>query len=301
MEKKVFSAKDSAISWLLAFAFSQVASVVFTLIGLFIASSLGYNVSRFEEFLNGAVGYGLSMLALDAALFCVFIFYGKTRDNHIVSKPKFTKILLYIALAILAFFALYPIVSCLDRLFKFLGANLQGLPFNWSRKNYFISIISVALVPAICEELIFRGLIFKGLKKHGKVVSIFLSAIMFAIFHMSYQQLIYPFLMGLMFAVIMYYENNIIYTIIAHFVNNFISLTISYFNINLFNSHWWYIVLAVVLLIVFLTIICYFVFKNKNRQENVKFELDSKKYLIISFCIMSFIWVVFNIYRIFYS
>lgn len=297
MEKKFLSAKDSAISWLLAFAFSQLAVMVFTLIGAAIASNFGVNLTKFNNFLNTAFGYFISMLVLDFALVGVFIFFNKSRQNSIVSKPKFLKTLMYAGLAIVIFFMLYPIVACLDNLFVKCGATLKDIPYDLTTKNYCLSIFSLALIPAICEELIFRGLIFKGLKKYGKAFSILLSATMFAIFHMSYQQLVYPFLMGIVLGVIMYYENNIIYTITAHFINNFLSLTLSYFNISLIFNHWAYILLAIILLITFLCAVGYFIFKKSNSLAKEKVEHSSKKYLIIAFAIMIFLWVIINIFN----
>lgn len=296
MEKKILSAKDSALSWLLAFAFSQVAVMVVTLIGAAIAANFGVNLTKFNNFLDTALGSFLTMLILDTALIGTFIYFNINKENKIVGKPKFYKVLMYVCLAAVCFFALYPFVACVDSLFVRFGAKLSDLTYPLTAGNYALSVFSLALIPAICEELIFRGVIFKGLKKYGKVFSIVLSALMFAIFHMSYQQLFYPFLMGLFLGVIMYYENNIIYTISAHFVNNFLSLTIKYLNVNLIFNHWTYILLAIVLLITFLCVVGYFIFNKKNVIKQ-KLEVDGKKYLIISFAIMLFLWIIINIFN----
>lgn len=297
MEKKILSAKDSALSFVLAFAFSQIAVMVFSLLGSSVASMVGLELSVFQDFLDTALGYFLTMLILDLALIFVFAFFDVEKQNKIVSKPKVLKIVFYACIAIICFFALYPIVACVDNLFVKMGAKLSDLPYDLTQKSYFLSIFSLALVPAVCEELIFRGLIFKGLKRYGKAFSIILSAVMFAIFHMSYQQLLYPFLMGLFLAVIMYYENNIIYTIIFHFTNNFFSLTISYFNTNLVLNHWLYILLAIVLLVAFLAIVCAFVFKKSKREVKEKLTQTEKYYLWAAFAVMIFLWIVINIFN----
>ena len=305
MEKKILSAKDSAIGWMLAFAFSQVAVMVFSLIGLTIASTFGINTTKFNNFLNGSIGYFLSMLALDLAMVFVFVFFSKDKQNNILSKPKFLKVIFYVFVAVVSFFSLYPFISCLDRVFLHFGAKLADTPYKITSKNYALSVLSLALIPAICEELIFRGLIFKGLKQHGKFFSIGLSALMFAIFHMSYQQLAYPILFGLLLGVIMYYENNILYTITVHFINNFLSITLSYFNINLFHNNLAYIILAVILLVVFLLFLGLLIFnknhfpKQKNEIPSAKLDMQGKRYLVLSFTIMSIMWVIVNVFKIF--
>ena len=62
----------------------------------------------------------------------------------------------------------YPIVVCFDTLLIKLGITLNTLSYELTTKNYFISLISLVIAPAICEELLFRGIIFSGLKSYGK-------------------------------------------------------------------------------------------------------------------------------------
>ena len=90
-------------------------------------------------------------------------------------------------------------------------------------------ILIFAIVPAFCEELIFRGVVFNGLKKSlGSLPAIFLSALTFALVHQNIQQFIYPFIMGIVFAVIADKTGNIFYTMIMHLFNNITTITIQY-------------------------------------------------------------------------
>lgn len=294
MDKKPLKVKDGCLAYLLAFAFSQTAVLIFTLLIMFIFSAIKKDITSAQAFLNNSVGYFLTVLVLDATLLAVFFFYNSKKENKILSKPKFNKTLIYILIGIAAFFCLYPIVACLDTLFTSWGAKLTDIPYSLTTKNYIISIFSLAILPAICEELLFRGLILKSLKNYGKVFSIVISALMFALFHMSFQQLIYPILMGLLLGVIMHKENNIIYCIVVHFINNFLSLTVAYLKINLIFNHFTYIILAIFLLITFLTLILYVILKH-SKQEKQKFDAECKKYLILAFSIMLVIWIVINI------
>ena len=224
----------------------------------------------------------------------VFIFFNKGKENLIFKKVSIKKFFLYILLAISSFLTLYPIIVCVDGWLIKCGITLGTIPYDLTTKNYFISIISLVIAPAICEELLFRGIIFSGLKRHGKTFTITISSLMFCIYHMSISQTIYPLLFGLVLGVIMYYEANIYYCIAIHMTNNFISLTLSYFKINLIFNHWSYIVLAFALLALFLIIVCSIVFRNKINSEKQTITKKEKLILISSMALMLLLWILTN-------
>jgi len=118
---------------------------------------------------------------------------------------------------------------------------------------------------------------------------------MFSIFHMSITQTIYPLLMGILFSLVMYREDNLIYPIIMHTINNFLSLTLSYFGINLIFQHWTYILLACVLALIFIsTILTLSILGNKESKKE-KFTTEECVYFTLSISIMLIIWLTYNI------
>ena len=188
---------------------------------------------------------------------------------------------------------LYPIVICADSLLIKCGISLNSIPYTLDTKNYILSIFSLVIAPAICEELLFRGLIFKGLKRHGKAFSIIITAVMFTIFHLSISQTVYPLLMGLLLSFVMYRENNIIYCILIHMINNFISLTLSYAGVSLIFNHWTYIMLAIVLAVIFISILLICILKDNKKEDPI--DRSGKIFLVCSLIIMSIIWLLNNI------
>ena len=228
-------------------------------------------------------------------MLCVFLFLNRKKENKITQPVKLNKLFLYILIAITSFFTLYPIIVCIDSLLIKCGIKLSTLSYELTTKNYLISLLSLVIAPAICEELLFRGLIFKGLSKHGKTFAITISALMFSIFHMSISQTIYPILIGLLLAVIMHYEQNIYYCIAVHMTNNFLSLTLSYFKINLIFDHWTYILLAIILAAAFIYIIISLILKNHKQTEKQKLTKTELIYLLSSFGIMLFFWIIINL------
>lgn len=294
MQEKRLSVKDSAISFFLGFLLCQLGVIITTCLTYIFFKIFSINTENFSLFFNTAIGYLISAITFDLILLLIFFYFKKSKSNKITSKLKIKKVFIYIGVAVVSFLCLYPIIVCIDSLLVKIGVSISTIPFNLSTKNYFISLISLVIAPAICEELLFRGIIFSGLKQHGKTLSISLTAIMFTLFHMSISQTIYPLLMGLLLSVIMYYENNIYYCIIVHLVNNLLSLTLSYLKISLVFTHWTYILLAVVLGIIFISTILYFTISKNKQQPKEKMDKTSKIYLSISLIVMILFWILVN-------
>lgn len=295
MNKNRLTIKDSAMAFVSSFIICQISVLLVSAVMLFILSIV--NPTIIESFSKSCVANLITTSTLYLAMFLLFKFFAKNKDNNIISKPSAKKSILYILIAIISFFALYPIVNSFDCLIENLGFKLTKPSFNLSVSNYFICLIPMVILPAICEELLFRGLIFKGLKQHGKNFAIILTSLMFAIYHMSLQQTIYPILFGLVLTLTMFKENNIIYCILMHLTNNFLALTFMFFKIDPFVNKLWYHILAVVLFVVFVIFVIYFIKKQKNVENIEKISKNNKILLIIVLVIMFILWIISNIYR----
>lgn len=293
MEKKL-TVKDSSLAFLIGFLLCQLGVVCVTIFTMLFLTAAGIGTETTTTFFNTAIGYTISSLGLYAVMLLVFFFYKKRTTEKITQRISFKKLLFYILIAITSFIFLYPIIVCVDSLLVKCGVSLGTIAFPLTTRNYFIALIGLVFAPAICEELLFRGIIFSGLKRYGKVFSITLSTLMFCLFHMSIGQTAYPILMGLLLGVIMFYEQNIYYCIAIHLTNNFLSLTLSYFKINLVFNHWSYILLAIILFVIFVTTILIFIFKNFKAHRKEKLTKSDIYYLIAILAIMSLIWLAVN-------
>ncbi len=83
-----------------------------------------------------------------------------------------------------------------------------------------IYFISLAVVPAICEELLFRKVILNYSKKFGNFFAVLFSSLLFGLIHMNFGQGIFAFLIGLIFGTIAVKTNSIKITVFLHFLNN---------------------------------------------------------------------------------
>lgn len=82
-------------------------------------------------------------------------------------------------------------------------------------------VLVMALMPAVGEEIFFRGFLFGGLRyKYGVKWAVILSAVIFGAFHMSLVKLIPTAMLGACFAYIVYRSGSIYIGMTLHFINN---------------------------------------------------------------------------------
>ena len=94
-----------------------------------------------------------------------------------------------------------------------------------------INLLMIALIPAIGEELLFRGClqpIFGRLVKNAHV-GIWLAAIVFSAIHLQFYGFIPRMLLGALFGYLYYYGNSMWYPILGHFLNNGSAVVAVYF------------------------------------------------------------------------
>ena len=88
-------------------------------------------------------------------------------------------------------------------------------------------VLLMALLPAVCEELAFRGFVFGGLlRENGKLRAVVITAIMFGASHGVLQQSIAATIMGLMIGWIALKTGSVLPCILVHFTNNALSVSL---------------------------------------------------------------------------
>lgn len=94
------------------------------------------------------------------------------------------------------------------------------------------AILKVVVVAPIIEELIFRGVIMHGLmRNYSKFTAVFVSALMFALFHLNPWQFPATFFLGILLGILMLRTRNIFLCILGHAFNNgLVLISIHYWN-----------------------------------------------------------------------
>lgn len=101
-----------------------------------------------------------------------------------------------------------------------------NMAFDEIMNHSFLAVVFVvAVMPAIGEELLFRGLTFGSLNSKYKAVwAILVSSLVFGLYHGSVVKLLPTSMLGACFAYIVYKGGSIYITMSLHFLNNFISV-----------------------------------------------------------------------------
>lgn len=107
--------------------------------------------------------------------------------------------------------------------FKDLQAQMAELitGFLKTDNSMWLGLIYIALVPAIFEEVMFRGYILRALEKSwGIWVAIFVSGLMFGMYHIQPSNILPLSFLGIVFAYVTYISGSLYPAMVMHFVNN---------------------------------------------------------------------------------
>ena len=92
----------------------------------------------------------------------------------------------------------------------------------YSPLEFAVVVFVIAVTPAICEEMLFRGFVLKNLEKVSRsTIAIFLSGFLFALYHFQPFNLVPLVALGFYLGFIVYCTNSIYTGMISHFLNNF--------------------------------------------------------------------------------
>ncbi len=91
-----------------------------------------------------------------------------------------------------------------------------------------LTVLTVAVLPALLEELIIRGTVYGFCSHTGPVCCGLISGIVFALFHCNFAQFPSAFMFGFMAGYLVCVYKNIWISIAAHFINNLLSCLLTY-------------------------------------------------------------------------
>lgn len=128
-----------------------------------------------------------------------------------------------IRIAALAFL-LMPLAALLSEAGAMLGGNMMALferSVSVTEQSFPEMLFSTAVIPALFEELFFRGFLYEGFKKaRGARFAIIMTSVLFGFFHMNIQQILYAVVLGIVLAILREVTGSIWAGCLYHFVNN---------------------------------------------------------------------------------
>lgn len=190
-------------------------------------------------------------------------------------------------LTVVLTFLILPLVMLINSVTSLFAENNVDIVLNTivNMNPLWLNLVLLALLPAVVEEFIFRGLIFNGYKRRNPLMAILLSATLFGIIHMNFNQFSYAFVIGVIFGLMAYATGSLLPSIMSHFIINGTSVVISHMaadgtkepvatEVKLEMADYLYAYAGMAVIAAIGLFLGYFVYKcicNKNRGfENVK-------------------------------
>lgn len=112
-----------------------------------------------------------------------------------------------------------PLVSSID------FSQLDNLYAELAMKHWGLLIIVGCILPAISEELFFRGLLGRGLiRGHGVFLGVFMTSLLFGLFHVDPRRILATFMLGIALHLVFLATKSIIAPMLLHALNNLVVL-----------------------------------------------------------------------------
>lgn len=153
------------------------------------------------------------------------------------SKTTFSVVLVSFGLGLIAFVLNIIVSSIFNGIISFTGYQTPlsftsaGTP-DYSVANFFLQVLLVAVMPALAEEFLHRGLLLQGTKHIGFNKAIIISSICFGLIHFNINQVGYAIVLGLVMGFASVVAKNIWVAVIIHFTNNFIATYLEFAEAN---------------------------------------------------------------------
>ena len=177
------------------------------------------------------------LIALPAVLAALFL-TKRPSETLLLRRPSILSIVAAVALALCVHPLLYVLSDIVGLVFP-AGEEVKAFEEQFQQvlaqaPGLWAVLLLIAVLPAICEELAFRGYILSGLRKMGnKWGAIVLSAAIFGIAHGMLQQEVMACLTGIVIGYIAVQTGSLWPCVAYHFVNNGTVLVISQINADL--------------------------------------------------------------------
>lgn len=183
----------------------------------------------FIMLLNEVVAYTVPLVTLYA------LFYRELRSAKMTADPPEMRYHRFFGDTALLYVGGAFAASCVGIATNFVSAllnRLLGIPETQTAfsgmmpQNLFCYIsfeIIICVVGPVCEELLFRHILLRPMRRYGDMTAALVTALLFGLSHFNFDQFLYTFAFGFFLAVITLRSGTVIPAIICHFINNLIT------------------------------------------------------------------------------
>jgi membrane protease YdiL (CAAX protease family) len=123
--------------------------------------------------------------------------------------------------------AWYLNLALIDALVTVEPEEVQTLQRLVERPPLAVVLLSVGLAPAVCEEVVFRGALLRGLASRlSPPVALLIASAMFSAYHFKPVQMLPTFTLGLALGALSLRAGSILPSVVAHFLNNAMAIVV---------------------------------------------------------------------------
>lgn len=189
-------------------------------------------IGSYVQLKFGTTGIALTQIMI-LALPLLFAYYIKSDFKKVFSLklPKFKHLVGAFSLWIGTYLIVFVITNIILYYFPQNQEIVEGLNNAlFMKDNLFLNLCLVAVMPAVCEELFFRGFILTSFKHNKKSYrgAVIASGILFGMMHMDFIRIIPTSILGISFAYAVCKTNSIGVSMFMHFINNGLAVVVSY-------------------------------------------------------------------------
>ncbi len=218
----------------------------------------------------------IQVVVLFVIPFCLYKKLTKTKLKEVTNSSKIVKCngktLLYSVLIGVCVFLLNILLSSLFyAIIQMFGYSREIGTTAQSPEWYFvIDFILIAVMPAIFEEFLHRGLLLNNLKQIGYKKALIISSVFFGLMHLNIEQFFYATILGYIMGIVCLCSKSVWTAVIVHFLNNGIGTYLTYAgNYNWFGGNFYEIfsnlifhdnfLIAILLIMVVLTLLLFLI------------------------------------------
>lgn len=206
------------------FALTVLITILVSLAVSFVAQIFGIETNNY---VLQIVSTAINTLAIGSAAFI----YAKVSKTNVVTatkmnlKPPVAHIAWGCLATLFLIVFMIPLNNWICKLIVAMGLPNPNVALNLDVVSM---IILAAILPAFCEEVVFRGAIAGSIESNkNKLASLAIAGALFSIFHMNPAQTVHQFALGAFLALLYYRGGSLWTTVIVHFFNNIVVIALS--------------------------------------------------------------------------
>ncbi|MDE5990703.1 MAG: CPBP family intramembrane metalloprotease [Clostridia bacterium] len=237
---------DASAMFIAQFVLQYMLQLILMILGfIIIADSLGVKMTdddgyklvteKFSLFTASTGGIVLLTFLNESTMLLSPLAYCKVKSFNVFKGIGFKRkvnggqIAMTLPTAITLLAGFMPIASLFVMLVQKTGYNYSGTNIVVdSFPKLLLYLVFVSAIPAVCEEILHRGIIARSASKFSYFVGVILSSTLFAFMHGSPMQLVHQFFVGVVCSLVYYMSGSIWISALVHFFNNAITLISGY-------------------------------------------------------------------------